>query len=52
MDELVPPAHMEKLHELAIKSAFKDFYKVPGGRHNNTFDVGGVNYYQAYRSFF
>jgi abhydrolase domain-containing protein 13 len=46
-DQLVPPAHMGKLHELATDSSLKDFYSVSGGGHNDTFIVAGHAYYEV-----
>lgn len=46
-DELVPPSHMRKLHDLAKKCQFTDFYSVEGGRHNDTWDRAGEKYYEV-----
>ena len=37
---------MQKLHELAINSRYREFLKIEEGTHNDTFDVGGVRYYR------
>lgn len=50
-DQLVPPQHMKKLFELALKAVHKDFYSVSGGTHNDTWEVAGVNYYQRMKTF-
>jgi len=50
-DELVPPLHMKKLHELATSSTHKDFYRVLGGTHNDTWVVGGSTYYKRLKEF-
>ena len=39
-DELIPPAHMQKLYEVA-KSTRKDLLVYPEGGHNNTSDSYG-----------
>lgn len=39
-DELIPPAHMQKLHEVA-KSTRKELKVYPEGGHNNTFESEG-----------
>jgi abhydrolase domain-containing protein 13 len=46
-DELVPPAHMQALYALAAASVHRDFYSVTGGTHNDTWERGGVEYYQV-----
>ena len=35
-DELVPPEHMKRLHDAAVKSIHRDWHPVPGGMHNDT----------------
>jgi fermentation-respiration switch protein FrsA (DUF1100 family) len=50
-DELVPPVHMKKLHELAKLSEFKDFYTVYGGTHNDSWHVAGSAYYKRLKEF-
>mmetsp|Transcript_44352 Transcript_44352/g.72360 ORF Transcript_44352/g.72360 Transcript_44352/m.72360 type:complete len:151 (-) Transcript_44352:77-529(-) len=50
-DELVPPAHMRRLHALAARSAHRDQYIVKGGTHNDTWHRGGEAYYRAFKKF-
>ena len=45
LDEIVPPSHMQKLHELATMSKKKEFYRILGGHHNDCFETPG--YYQV-----
>lgn len=51
VDELVPAAHMRSLYNLAARSAYKEFYSVPGGTHNDTFEVAGLEYYRRLGEF-
>ena len=51
-DELVPPKHMLKLYELATKSKYRDLFKVPRGRHNDTYEKAGKDYYVRLKAFF
>lgn len=44
-DTLVPPSHMKKLYELALKSTHREFYSVLGGGHNDSWEVSGAEYY-------
>ncbi len=46
-DELVPPFHMKNLFNLATDSVHRDFYSVSGGKHNDTWDIGGTQYYEV-----
>ena len=39
---------MKKLFDLATSSSYKDFFLVPGGTHNNTFEVAGIQYYHVH----
>jgi fermentation-respiration switch protein FrsA (DUF1100 family) len=45
-DELVPPAHMRQLYELATEASFRDWLAVPKGTHNDTYYRGGEAYYR------
>ena len=45
-DELVPPAHMRQLYELATKASFRDWLAIPKGTHNDTYYRGGEAYYR------
>ena len=44
---LVPPAHMKELFDSALSSVYKDFYSVLHGTHNDTWEVGGAEYYEV-----
>jgi fermentation-respiration switch protein FrsA (DUF1100 family) len=46
-DNLVPPSHMKGLFELALKSIHREFYTVFGGNHNDSWEVGGEEYYRV-----
>eukprot|EP01034_Spumella_vulgaris_P022218 gene22218-28332_t len=50
-DQLVPPIHMKRLFELAVRSAGKVFYSVSGGTHNDTWEVAGEEYHRKLRAF-
>ncbi|KAI8901870.1 Alpha/Beta hydrolase protein [Globomyces pollinis-pini] len=51
IDQLVPPSHMKKLHEIAKKSSSKliRFKSFPKGSHNDT--VSQPEYFETIRSF-
>ena len=46
-DELVPTEHMVRLHQLATKSRYADFFSVRGGTHNDTWERAGSYYYEV-----
>lgn len=48
-DTLVPPIHMKKLHDISIKSKYKDFFSVIGGGHNDSYE--DPNYYTRMKDF-
>lgn len=50
-DELVPPAHMRKLYDSAVKCAHRELFSVLGGTHNDTFEVAGIEYYRRLGAF-
>eukprot|EP00607_Mallomonas_marina_P008257 CAMPEP_0182417158 /NCGR_PEP_ID=MMETSP1167-20130531/1550_1 /TAXON_ID=2988 /ORGANISM="Mallomonas Sp, Strain CCMP3275" /LENGTH=463 /DNA_ID=CAMNT_0024590499 /DNA_START=161 /DNA_END=1552 /DNA_ORIENTATION=- len=50
-DQLVPPSHMTSLYHHATKTTLKDFYSVLGGTHNDTWEVGGMEYYKKISDF-
>ena len=50
-DEVVPPPQMKKLHDLATKSVYRDFYSVLGGGHNDSFLKAKGEYYIRLREF-
>lgn len=50
-DELVPPPHVKRLYDDAVKCRIKHFYVVENGTHNDTWYRGGSMYRQAIRSF-
>lgn len=50
-DELVPPFHMKELYEKAKNTAYKEFYSVSGGTHNDSYIVAGLAYYDRLREF-
>lgn len=50
-DELVPPSHMEKLHELSTGSSKASIYRVRDGTHNDTWLRGEVPYWNAFNDF-
>jgi fermentation-respiration switch protein FrsA (DUF1100 family) len=43
-DELVPPSHMLRLKEAAVKCSKKEEYIVSGGTHNMTWRLAGTMY--------
>lgn len=50
-DELVPPAHMRKLHEVALRSKHRELFRVASGGHNDTFEKAGMAYYLRLQAF-
>lgn len=50
-DEIVPPAHVMRLHEAASNAPFKQIYQVQGGMHNDTWYKGGKDYIYAIKDF-
>lgn len=46
-DELVPPFHMKRLYDFAVKSYNRVFFSVSGGTHNDTWDKAGSKYYEV-----
>ncbi|KAL8434564.1 hypothetical protein Efla_000080 [Eimeria flavescens] len=49
-DELVPPSHMDRLFELCL-SPLKLRADIKGGGHNDTWEIGGKEYYEKIREF-
>ena len=51
-DELVPPGHMKRLHELCDANSVKSqLFTVENGTHNDTWVVGGEPYWETQKSF-
>jgi fermentation-respiration switch protein FrsA (DUF1100 family) len=51
-DELVPPAHMERLYATtASSSRHRDWFSVPEGTHNDTWVRAGTGYYRRLKAF-
>jgi len=50
-DELVPPIHMDRLSQAAIKAPRRLFFSVQNGTHNDTWLQGGLDYVQTIRYF-
>lgn len=50
-DELVPPSHMQRLFDLAIRCKFKEIARILNGSHNDTWQSGGAHYMEALRNF-
>ncbi|KAJ0407275.1 hypothetical protein P43SY_008050 [Pythium insidiosum] len=51
-DELIPPAHMRRLHELAMRCSRRTvWHSVPNGTHNDTWLRGGTTYFRVLRDF-
>jgi pimeloyl-ACP methyl ester carboxylesterase len=49
-DELIPPAHMKKLHDTMPNQSTKVWKEIPDGNHNDTCTKPG--YFQAIEAFF
>jgi len=43
-DALVPQRMMRRLHDAAAAAPLREFYSVPGGEHNDSFQKGGAEY--------
>jgi len=50
-DELIPPEHMKRLHDLATVSSYRQLHTVANGTHNDTFVKGGRAFYEAFSGF-
>jgi fermentation-respiration switch protein FrsA (DUF1100 family) len=50
-DELVPPAHMQKLYDLADHSSKREILRIPDGTHNETWRIGGDLYLESILKF-
>ena len=48
-DEVVPYEHGRRLYEAASEP--KAFYTIAGAHHNDTYFVGGSEYWEAWRKF-
>ena len=48
-DQTIPLSMARRLHEQATAAKF--FYVVPGGDHNDTYLVGGREYFRVWRDF-
>lgn len=51
LDEIVPPTHVKRLHDAAVKCRIRHFHVVEDGTHNDTWYRGGGQYRLAIRSF-
>ncbi|OQR83859.1 serine protease family S09X [Achlya hypogyna] len=51
MDELVPPSHMTRLHDLARASRRRQWYPIARGTHNDSWVRGGAAYFETMREF-
>lgn len=50
-DEIIPTNHSWKLYEAATQAPFKELHLVPGGMHNDTWQLSGKDYLHAVRMF-
>jgi len=51
-DELVPHDHMKRLFEYSLKaSVYAKMHIIKGGTHNDSWMVGGAEYFENFRSF-
>eukprot|EP00824_Muranothrix_gubernata_P002965 TRINITY_DN13618_c0_g1_i1.p1 TRINITY_DN13618_c0_g1~~TRINITY_DN13618_c0_g1_i1.p1 ORF type:complete len:285 (-),score=35.48 TRINITY_DN13618_c0_g1_i1:44-898(-) len=50
-DELVPPHMMHSLWKLAHRSSLVEFFSIRNGTHNESWHIGGDEYYQRIHSF-
>jgi len=47
-DEMIPPSHSQALHSAAKRSPLRLLERFPDGSHNDTWEKGGENYWQAW----
>ncbi|KAL4508029.1 hypothetical protein ABPG72_021402 [Tetrahymena utriculariae] len=52
LDELVPPAHMQRLYQAATSVRFKKLHIIPDGDHNNSWTRDQNAYFNAIQNFF
>ncbi|KDO27848.1 hypothetical protein SPRG_07121 [Saprolegnia parasitica CBS 223.65] len=50
-DELVPPFHMQRLHDLARRSRLRKWHLIARGTHNDSWVKGGSLYFETMRDF-
>lgn len=50
-DTLVPPRHMQQLHDLASGSRDRKLVTIPFGTHDDTWVRGGTDYLDAFAAF-
>ena len=50
-DQIVPPIHMDNLFNLAKKSKYTDMFRIEFGTHNESWLMGGDEYYTRIREF-
>jgi len=50
-DEIVPSVQMVALHAAALRASTKEWFEVPEGRHNDTWQRAGPEYIQRLRRF-
>mmetsp|Transcript_17414 Transcript_17414/g.31390 ORF Transcript_17414/g.31390 Transcript_17414/m.31390 type:complete len:386 (+) Transcript_17414:87-1244(+) len=50
-DELIPPSQMQALRDSAKRSQLQRFVEFPEGKHNDTWEKGGEEYWTAQESF-
>jgi len=50
-DELIPPSHMQALRDQAKRSQIKRFVEFPEGKHNDTWEKGGEEYWTVQEKF-
>ncbi|KAL4464801.1 hypothetical protein ABPG74_011362 [Tetrahymena malaccensis] len=52
LDELVPPAQMNRLYQTATSARFKKLHVIPDGDHNNSWTRDQYAYFNAVQNFF
>jgi pimeloyl-ACP methyl ester carboxylesterase len=50
-DELIPPEHMKRLHDVASASRHRQLHTVANGTHNDTFMKGRTLFYEVFSGF-
>ena len=50
-DQLVPSWMVQRLHDAAAQSTYREMFSVPDGTHNDTFQKAGPEYARRLRAF-
>jgi fermentation-respiration switch protein FrsA (DUF1100 family) len=51
MDGVIPPVHMQRLHDAAVEASSRYLYSIPSAGHNDCWQKGGLEYYNTFSRF-